>query len=287
MQDKYLLCTFESNGKKLQMGCGCPIKIVSISGIESTEYSIHTENNASEDGSSVYGKKVGDRRISLVFAIDDLKNTEIYRQQLIHFFNPKFSLKLILNYCYTQAQIECEVSSFNFTTQSSLWDYLEANLDLLCPYPYFSDLDNFGKNIAAITGQFAFPLILPPAGKIMGYKTLQQEVNLLNKGDVETGLEIRFTAKRGSVTNPRITNILTGEFIEVMKVMNRGDVITINTNSGKKRIDLNGNNISKDINKLSTYFKIRIGDNLIRYEAEENYTNLDVTLFYSPKYLGV
>lgn len=287
MENKYLLCTFESNGKKLSMGCGCPLKIVSISGIESPEYSVHTETNATEDGSTVVGKKIDERRINLVFAVDEIKNTEMYRQQLIHFFNPKHPVKMTINYCYTKAQIQCEINSFNFTTQTTMWDYLEANLELLCPYPYFSDLDNFGKNIAAITAQFAFPLVLGPKGKIMGYKTLKQEVSLFNKGDVDTGLEIRFTAKRGAVKNPKITNTLTGEFIEVLKEMEMGDVIVINTNAGKKGITCNGINISKDINKLSTYFKIRVGDNLIRYDANENYTNLDVNLYYSPKYLGV
>ena len=30
-----------------------------------------------------------------------------------------------------------------------------------------------------------------------------------------------------------------------------------------------------------------VGDNYLVYDADENYTNMDVFLYYRPKYLGV
>lgn len=295
METNYLLCTFErSDGQTLQMGCGCSLKIVSIKGIEAAQYTLHTASSAAEHGSSVTGKKIEERVISIIFGIDDLQNREMIRKQVIQFFNPIYTFILKLNWCYRQAQIDCEISSFNFSDIQSMWDILEGNLELLCPYPFWEDLDNFGKNIASVTSQWAWPLSFAALssdhheqGKIYSYRSFRQDVELPNKGDVPTGIIVRFTASRGSVKNPIIIKASTNEYIRVIVDMEKGDVLEINTNKGKKGVILNGESISRKLDKGSTYFEIGMNENVIRYDAEENYTNLDVNLYYRSKYLGV
>lgn len=295
MELNYLLCTFKrDDGEMLQMGCGCVFKIVSIKGIEASQYTLHTSSSAMEHGSSITGKKIEERNISIVFGIDDQINREVYRKEAVQFFNPMNTFTLKLNWCYRQAQIGCEIASFNFSDIQSMWDILEGNLELLCPNPFWEDCDNFGKNIASITPQWSWPLVFAKekalhheCGKIYGYRTFRKNVELLNEGDVPTGIMIRFTAERGAVKNPKITKVSTGEFIEVMVELKKGDLLEINTNKGHKGVFLNGENISRKINKLSTYFEISRNENTIRYDAEENYTNLDVYLYYQSKYLGV
>ena len=39
--------------------------------------------------------------------------------------------------------------------------------------------------------------------------------------------------------------------------------------------------------RLSEPFELEVGNNYLEYDADENYTNLDVRLFYTPLYLGV
>ncbi len=295
METAYLLLTFVRNdGRQLQMGCGCPIKVAKISGIESPDYSVHTASSAVEPGSYVAGKKVEEREISVTFGVDDWQNRELYRAQIVSFFNPTKSYTLRLNWCYKQVQIGCELQGFKFSEIESMWGILEGKLDLLCPYPYWSDLDNFGKNIAAITAQWAWPVSFAAlksthheAGKIYGFKTFKNEVNLPNKGDVPTGIVIQFTAARGAVKNPKITKLSTGEYLRVIVDMQKGDILTIDTNKGRKGVRLNGEVISRKLEKLSTYFSIDGSDNIIQYDADENYTNLDVYLYYQSKYLGV
>ena len=70
METAYLLLTFVRNdGRQLQMGCGCPIKVAKISGIESPDYSVHTASSAVEPGSYVAGKKVEEREISVTSSL--------------------------------------------------------------------------------------------------------------------------------------------------------------------------------------------------------------------------
>ena len=46
-------------------------------------------------------------------------------------------------------------------------------------------------------------------------------------------------------------------------------------------------NYYQHIDRRSEPFKLEVGDNYLEYDADGNYTNLDVNLFYTPKYLGV
>ena len=295
MNLQYVLLTFENNGHTLLMGCGADIKIKELNGIESAEYINHTSSNACEDGEKVTGKKVGKRTIDILFGVDATPDdTVLIRRRLVKFFNPKYPTTLTINYCYSQGRIQCEIESFNFEEQATLWDTLIGGLTLICPDPYWQALDDFGKNIASTNAQFAWPLAFAKTigehneiGKIFSYKEFSKQVVLSNDGDVETGIVIQFLAKKGEVKNPKIIKVSTGEFIEVFCDMKKDDVVEINTNKNKKSVTHNGNRISKDINKLSTYFQLDVGDNIISYEAQENDTNLEVRLYYTPKSLGI
>lgn len=295
MDTKKLEILFKCGPKTLIVGSGQPIGIVSVEGLESSEYIVHTGSNAVFDGSTTTGKKVDERLLHILLSTRDMKNKEVYRDQMIHFFNPKYMIQTYVNYCGKKGMIEGEILDFDPTREESLWDPFEVMVTIKCPDPFFSDLDNFGKNIAANTPMFAFPLSFltfnqskkSSRGQVMSYTTLTSNVVLFNRGDVETGLEVIFIAKRGAVTNPKITNLSTGEFIEIYAEMEQGDEIRVNTNVGKKNIYQNGNSIYKQKNKLSTFFELQPGDNTINYTALENETNLDVRIFYTPKYLGV
>ena len=295
MEDKYLHFSFSDGINTLNMGCGEVIKVVSFKGLESPTYSIHTSSNATQDGLITTGKKVNERVIDIIFGIDDIKQPSTYRRKVEAFFNGKKSFKLKVCYIYNKAIIDFEVQDFYWSPLENLWDYIEGNISLLCPYPYWSDLDDFGKNIAGTTPQFTFPLVLSSfnengssaIGKAMSYTSLTNEVNLFNKGDVETGLHIKFIAKKGPVINPKIIKETTGEYIDVICNMVQGDIVEINTNPGQKSIMHNGVNIFKQKTKLSTFFNLDVNDNIVSYSALENQTNLEIRIYYTPKYLGV
>ena len=70
-----------------------------------------------------------------------------------------------------------------------------------------------------------------------------------------------------------------------------GEVIKVNTNIGSKKITkvLSGveTNILNYIDLNSVFLQLDVGDNLFRYDAEENLNNLEVSIYYNPYYLGV
>lgn len=296
----------ECNGRTLtfgksETGLNREFGITKIEGLESSELEISTTDNALVDGSTVDGKRIKNRPIHIEARLRDDKNNEVNRQRIIKFFNPKYTGKLTVNYGGTKRNIEYELEGWTFVAKSNVFSRLAISVDLMCPDPFLKNIDNFGRNMAEVSKQFAFPwrvlkskAIVPDpykglalAGQISGYRTLKKEVSLPNDGDVSTGVQIQFIAERGPCTNPKITHLGSGQFMRVNVEMAKGDVLLIDTNKRHQVIELNGVNVYQKIDRLSKPFELEVGDNYLEYDADENYTNLDVRLYYTPLYLGV
>lgn len=298
--------TLECNGKTLQFGMSSTrvkreFGITAITGLEASELEISTTDNALVDGSTVDGKRIKNRPIHIEATLRDSKNNDVNRQRIIKFFNPKYTGKLTVNHSGTKRNIEYELEGWNFVAKSNVYNQLSIVVDLMCPDPFLKNIDNFGQNMADISKHIAFPwrvvkekVVVPEpfkglalAGQITGYRTLTKEVRLPNDGDVPTGLQIQFIAERGPCTNPKITLLATGQFVRVKIGMNQGDVLLVDTNKRHQVIELNGENVYQKIDRLSEPFELAVGDNYLEYDADEDYTNLDVRIFYTPLYLGV
>ena len=287
MDSRILTLTLSCNNKSLTIGKNTPVRLMEYEGLEAPTSQITTAQMAQGWGSVVTGKSVASRNITLTGEISDTANTPALRQELIRQFDPQLVGTLTVDYCGIQRTIEYYVESFRFST-SNLYDNLQFSLSLLCPQPYLLGIDNFGQDMAGITKMLAFPFVSrKDKGFITGYRTLRQEANIVNDGDVDTGLEIHFIASRGPVTSPSITRVDTGEFLRIEIQLAKGDTLIVDTNSGKKRVTLNGDNVFHKIDRQSSFFQLSVGDNVLEYNAEENYTNLNVKLYYTPKYLGV
>lgn len=275
---------FTSQNKEIRMNDKISgFNIISIEGLEASKYSIQ-KVDSNQDGSIVTFKKIEPREITIVGDIEKNENEDFNRRLLISFFNPKFDGLMKVNRNNNKKKIQYEVSSFKFTN-TNMYEPTEFEIILECPNPYFESIDNYGKNIAKVTKQFAFPLvILEGKGKIMGYKTYNNDVQLLNDGDCETGCEIRIKAL-SDVSNPKIS--LNDKFIEVKTKMEFGDELVINTNERKKSITINGQNVIQRINRKSTFFSLNVGDNVMKYESDEGYQDMEIYVYFYKKYLGV
>ena len=103
-------------------------------------------------------------------------------------------------------------------------------------------------------------------------------------------MRIRFKAL-GTVSNPILLNVDTGEFVQVNAVMQTGDVIEVNTRYGEKGAKLLRDgaetNYFRYLDVDSTFMQLAIGDNNFRYDAAGGVDALEVSIFYNKEYLGV
>ncbi len=284
--------TLKSNNKTLEIAKDTPHKLLNIDGIERSELELNLVDNAHYDGSFLVSKRIRNRPISITVDYKGL-NKEIERKKLISFLNPKNKGVLIVNYAETEKAIEYEIEDFNCPL-TNIHDDLTFTVDLICPNPYWTDVELNKKQIALWKGDFHFPLVIPKTtGIIMGHREPSLIVNVTNTGNVKSGMIIEFKAK-GTLKNPSLFNVNTREFIKINKSMIAGEKIIINTNVGKKKILQELNGIETDIlNYLDitgggdTFLQLDVGDNLFRYDADSNLDNLEVSIYYNNNYLGV
>ena len=262
------------------------MRIIDIEGIEASSYTINTISSE-QDGAIVTSEKVEPREITITGDIKKNENETANREKLIRFFNPKTTGELYITRNDKERKIQYRVSSFDFTT-NKLYEYIDFTIVLeSTEEPYFEDSKNRGNNLALISPQFAFPLvIMQDRKKIMGYRVYKPYMPLVNDGDKETGIEIIITAKRGQMKNIKLT-LNNSDYMQVNVTLNQWDVLTINTNARKKSVTLNGTNIINKIDRNSTFFTLRKGKNILKYECEDGSTNIDIDVQFYRKFLGV
>lgn len=159
----------------------------------------------------------------------------------------------------------------------------KATISFYCSDPYW--LDEIGQDIEikSVRGGLKFPLRLANKFAVVSfYKQID------NEGDTEAPVQIEYV---GPAKNPRITNETTGEFIQVNMEINEKEKLVIDTREGKETVNLITPHETKDVyNNIdlnSTFFKLIVGKNLIKYSSDIEGAKDKVTIKdYSNMYTG-
>ncbi len=246
-----------------------------------------------QDGCNAEDALLENRVIKLETTIRTQNREKLYelRRKIYRIINPKTYNKntdkrgeLLIYYTndYKKYRIYARVEeSVDFKERKHHHD--KATISFLCTDPYWLDEEDTLADIKSVRGGFKFPLRLPTTfANVSFYK------NVVNKGDVEAPVEIEYI---GPATNPRITNETTGEFIQVNMEISEREKLVINTAEGQETVNLITPNGIKDVyNNIdlnSTFFKLILGENLIKYSSDVEGAKDRVSIIFSNKYVGV
>lgn len=278
------------NNKSIELGNAAPFLVTTVDGLGSPPNEIYTQKSPFQDGVSVTGSSLESRNIVIEGKIIGA-NRQIYRNTLLSVLNPKLSGKLIIDLGSTQRQIDCKVEQAPYFPGESGQNHQDFSISLIAPNPFWQDISESKTDISTETGNLEFPLEIPAEGLELSIRTISFITNIYNPGDVETPIKVRLKAT-GTVENPIIENLNTGEYIRIKRTLAEGDTLEINTAFGNKRVEIikpdgNRENVFHYIDYKSTFFQLAGGDNTIKYDAEVGENNLDVSIYYTPQYLGV
>lgn len=228
-----------------------------------------TSNYVGQNGVFINSSNLEPRVITLKGAIcsdDDLKEA---KKSLTNMINPLQDL-IFRNGKYS---IECRPNqTIKFNYEEILDNYIPFLIELYCPSPFWNDEEDNIISMSSWDNLFEFEFEIPTDGMEFATKNESTLKNIVNENELDTGFKV--TAKcNAEVTNFSITNIYTNEIIKINKTLKGGEVITINTEYGKKRIEssVDGNVINYlDID--SSFFQLHKGDNWLKINAD---TGLD------------
>jgi hypothetical protein len=302
MTKNQLEIVLTSNGETLTFGHGKDLDITKVTGLESSEIDLVLQENAMLPGSKKKGARIKTRPIHIEATCRDTRRNPEIREKIIHFMNPLYTGNLYVNNMGTERQIDYEIEGWTFAEQANLDTELSVVIDLKCPNGYMKSVSDYGKNMADVVPQFAFPWIslseqtteipspyrtLGVKGMRAGYRKISKETAMENDGDVPTGVIFKIVAYRGAVSNPKVIHKESGKYIRLILDMKKGDELVIDTNKDHQVIELNGENVYQKIDKSSNTFQMEVGTNYLDYDADVDYKNLDVYVYYTPEYLGV
>jgi len=262
-----------------------------VTGISDIQNEIYGTSSMGQHGETFISQKINSRDIDITGVINrtDKDNMLTLRRAMQKILNPELNATLTYIYGDFIKVIDVKVDNAPVFKRGKVLE--QFTVQFSCPSPFWRDQQETKKDIASWIGSFYFPLEIPiNEGMQFGYREPNVIVDVYNEGDVATGMRVAFKAI-GTVVNPLLLNINTGEFIQVNATLTAGDTVTVNTEYGNKGAKLSSGGITTDyfryIDVDSTFMQLAIGDNVFRYNASSGLDQLEVSIYYSPKYLGV
>jgi hypothetical protein len=274
-------------GEHLTLRQRKPFFIQRVGGAGTVNNLINTFKAPNQDGAFYISSSLDMRNITLEGAIVGQSPDEAYefRKRLLRVFTPKLSGTLV----YRGYQIPCivEEASFIAGVRERVPSFF---ISLLCPSPFFEALEELRMELALWASKFSFVLEIPQSGIEFALRQPSQIITVENPGDVACGCTIMFKAL-GTLTNPELLNVDTGEVFRLIKTMSAGEEIVVHTHFANKRVVqiVSGTevNIFSHMDTSSVFIQLMPGRSTLRYDAATNMELLEVSLYYRPLFLGV
>ena len=279
-----------SKGQLIEFSSLSPYFLLSIDGLDGLKSNIVSTKGLNQDGAYFINSSTSIRNIVIKAKLKRINYID-QKRKLLKTMPIKDMGKLWYYKNDTKKYINCIIEeSPKFASTVESFNYNTFYSTLIALDPYWKD-EKEKVQIALWRGDFHFPLNIPKnTGIKMGHREPSLIVNVINKGDIECGMTIEFKA-HGTLNNPSLFNLNTREFIKINKQMIAGEVIKVNTEFGQKKIInyVNGieTNIMNYLDIDSTFLQLNVGDNLFRYNSDSNLDNLEINIYFNPKYSGV
>ena len=287
-----------SDGQTLDLGDGTEwvLRMNDMSDWLDLDYSVETSANVLTDGSTIVAKRVEekDRTVSATYWGRDRSGV---RNEVIPFFNPKYSYEVHLTYmgrtrwCAGE-QIGFDLPMVDWRTPPTLtWTVLSTD-------PYLRSEDGNERSLTEAAPMFGFPYVshfreaLPDGSKMpvgsLASKMLYDGLNTIyNTGDVETYYRIHCEFM-GEVQNPSFTK--DEKFVKLNYLFEDGDVLDIDFTVAPPKVTINGVNAIGYCTRDSTFtgMAMGVGPNVFDYSCtNDGKEYMSVQILFYKRYLGM
>lgn len=249
-------------------------------GVDSVSVSLSTAVGPNNIGSSLQSKSINERAITINGKIIG-KNGQELKDRLVSVIRPDIGGKLFADkqylncYVSTSPVIGPEVFGANF------------QIGLLAPYPFWTNKSNDNFNLDGIQPKFKFPWNISRTYKF-GEKITAQYMTVPNIGQVAAPFKLIIKCLGESASNPKITDLVSGEFLLINKNLDYGEILTIITSHSHTVVESSKDgNCDGALDIESNLYRLHTGDNVIKPSADSGRDNLTFQILFSNEYIGV
>lgn len=277
----------------IDLNDGKRFQIDNITGLNPPSAEIFTAKSPNRKGTKYNGSTLNERNI--VVTIKILGDIEANRNALYEWIDTENYAKIRYQnglknvYCEGYVQ-DCEIELFT--------DNEVVGLVILCPDPYWKDLQEIATDISTLLKQFTFPFAIDNVGIPFSTVRDNNETNIYN-GGAETGCQIKI------ICNDAVKNVViydgndTSKQFRINHTLEKNWIVVIDTDGSPKtckayKPDGSVENLLKyvsggdDVDNLPpTWFTLKKGHNLFGYQAESGEEDIQMIIAFTNKYLGI
>lgn len=164
--------------------------------------------------------------------------------------------------------------------------FAHFQFSITAPYPYWQKDSSVVQALSGVQKQFKFPWNISRAYRF-GELMETQFMNVRNSGQLPIPFTATFFAK-GAVENPKIIHVTTGETLVLNKSMIAGERVVVEITHDRTYVTSSvDGNIRGALDLDSTLFRLGVGDNVLKPDADSGLDQMEVELNFATEIVGV
>ena len=165
-------------------------------------------------------------------------------------------------------------------------NFASFQFSLLAPYPYWQKDDSADATLLTVLKSFKFPWNISRVYRF-GTVELAQFFEVTNTGQVPVPFTATFTAL-ATVKNPKLIDAATNKYLLLNKELVAGERVVIEITHERTFVTSSVDGECRGALDLkSNFFRLKVGENVLKPEADEGKNNLLVNVSYAIEVVGI
>lgn len=248
-------------------------------GIDTLQVSLSQATGIDQVGATIQSANIQPRPVTVSgVLVGEFINDN--KEKLLSVIRPDLSAKLYADDYYLN------VRPTSTPTIDPTKRFAKFQFSVLAAYPYWQKDENAKVELSAIEYGFKFPWNLSREYHF-GSIVETQFFTVVNNGQLPVPFIITFFA-RGDCVNPRITNVNTGKFLAINKTLVAGERIVVEITHERTHVTSSTDgDVRGALSLKSTLNRLEVGNNVLKPEAEEGKSQLEVSIDFATEIVGI
>lgn len=248
-------------------------------GIDTLSVSHSQAQGINQVGSTIQSSNVQSRPVNITGYLIGFQQAE-HKDLLLSVIRPDLSAKLYADDFYLDVYPTATPSI------EPLKQFAAFSLSLLAAYPYWQKDDSASATLSGVAKRFKFPWNISRAYRF-GEPVSAQFININNGGQVPIPYTVTFTAK-ATVVSPKLIEAATNEYLLINKTLAPGEKLTVQITHERTYVNSSVDGECRGSLDLgSSFFRLKVGDNVIKPEALSGKSDLQVDIDYATEIVGI
>ena len=264
------------------------LAVTNVTGLGMVKTNATYTQRAGMDGEELAVQLYEKRDIQITFRLTGGQNNNANARRYIY---DLFSEKKIGKLRYIDNELNVYVNVNVESIEPVIWSNTPTMIiSLVAPNPYWTTGEKayIKENI---TGNFIFPLEVNNKFRF-GIISKESNLNIQNNGQVRSPIHFVLTVNNGTLENPTIRHIESGEYIGFDKTFSKGDKIEVYTKKGGKEVFYTPTGGTKtdlfsSLSAGSEWIKMNKGYNQFILQAGNSDADASLSVFFEELYIGV